>query len=51
MNEQERKEEIEYIEEQLNDDYIDMRSYCGDQNAFAILREALELYKEKYNIK
>ena len=51
MIDEELRDEIACIEYQLNDGYLDIRDSCGDENMFDIVREAIILYKEKYNIK
>lgn len=43
--------ETNRIQSQIDDGYLDISDTSGDEFAFIILKEAVRLYKEKYNIK
>ena len=49
MSEEERKDAVSIIEYQLEDDYCDI-GRLSDDDEINILKEAIKLYKEKYNI-
>lgn len=46
----EKSYELKRIEYQISSGYVDITDTCGDEVAFGILREAIELYKEKHKI-
>jgi hypothetical protein len=49
MTEEDRIMEVEWIDNQLKDDYLDIGFH--DYMALDVVREAVGLYKEKYHIK
>jgi len=50
MDEKDRFHAIKYLELQMDNGYIDICNHSGDEGAFEVISEALELYKEKYKV-
>ena len=50
MDKQEQKYEVKRLERQMREGYINITDHSGDETAFNILSEALDLYKDKYGL-